>query len=241
MSRGHSLAIAAFGSLICLTPGCAKTAADSAPSQDPTRFDDGDAPPTEAGFTYRSGSGEDGTKGDSGSEESPTTVLDAPEGAITTAEEAHQRITEEADKVLDPYGARVVTPLIPNAWPGVDGKVVAYVYPEVPKEAGMMSFELEAARLKITLDANTGAATTEQLPEAEPLGDIEEGRSKSFDRFQIAEAEQALLEVVLGVEKSDKAAYRIKSLQLWMKEHPRVSKDLKKREPTFTGWLSGLR
>lgn len=142
------------------------------------------------------------------------------------------------DEVLDPYAARVVTPLLPTEWPSTSGTVMVLAYPLTPLESGVTRYTLSSPSYRVTLAVGDGTVTTESLgKKAKRLGTIEKARERSDD--PIHQGEQALVDVVAGRKTPEKASRILRHYIEWADGHGAVGKDAEARAAAFFKALRG--
>lgn len=232
-----------------LLVGCGKQAPPSQPpqaSEPESASTEQQLRPGEVANTYEGHDDEDGD--DDGDEALDDEASDDEAGTSTPEDDGRLDAVElralantALDQALDPYAARVVTPLLPTEWPSTSGRVMVLAYPLTPLESGVTRYSLFAATHRVTIDVNDGTVTTEPIggKKAKKLGTLEQTRERSDD--PIHAAEQALVDVVAGRTTPEKARRMLYPYVEWAKAHGAAGHDVEGREAAFFELVRGER
>jgi hypothetical protein len=156
--------------------------------------------------------------------------------ALTTADAVHALAEEAVAERLNPKQQWEASPVLPRRWPSKGAHVGVYFYPMAVHPNSTSRYELFSAAWFVSVSLVDGAAEVSQVSGRRRLGTLEITRPSLLERSELAIAEQALVETVLGgdtpVGENNYWGYL-----KYFREHPQLARDIGKRAPAFVKWL----
>lgn len=240
--RTHCPLSAVVTASVCLAlggvfSGCAAKQADTAPKAPASTPPPAQRMPHHPEFTYVSGSAKkDGERAESGEHAEGSSSADAQPSthAVRTASAARE-LAEQA-LANQPEGESVyLSPAVTTTWPPVRAQLLFVAYPLKPAPHQMDVYE--AGRpFAVHVDLSSGEAKIERL-ESGDLAAIRQERETRAVRESRAQAEQALVELLIGERPIENAMGPLRGYRTWLDDHRDLSDDLEGRYPDALKWL----
>ncbi|MCA9692799.1 MAG: hypothetical protein KC636_24585 [Myxococcales bacterium] len=154
--------------------------------------------------------------------------------ALTIAD-VHKLADAAADEALG-GAAFVRTPALVAAWPSEEAKVVFIAHQLIARESSATVHSV-GKTLEITVDLKTREASARALEKSKTLKTYEEQRARASLSERVASAEQALVDVLLGVRPLERSLGLLQAYSEWFSFDPALTGDLERRLPKVVAWL----
>ena len=149
----------------------------------------------------------------------------------------HELADEAVADELNPRQQWRPSPVFPAKWPAADDRVLVFFYPMAVHPDSTSSYELFSAAYVVTVALGDGSTEVTTIPKKRRLGTIEITRPSLLERNEVAIAEQALVEAVLGRD-TPVGENNFWGYLKFFHEHGKIARDLTKRSPKFVAWLN---
>jgi hypothetical protein len=156
--------------------------------------------------------------------------------ALTTAEAVHTLAEGAVSERLDSKQQWEPSPVLPRQWPSKSAHVSVYFYPMAVHPDSTSRYELFSAAWLVDVSLADGSAEVSPVSGRRRLGTLETTRPSMLERSELAIAEQALVETVLGGE-TPVGENNYWGYLKYFREHPQLARDIGKRKPGFVKWL----
>jgi hypothetical protein len=127
-----------------------------------------------------------------------------------------------------------LTPALPVNWPPRAPELEWLLYENTPLPTGMIAYTVKGPTFSVLLVLPNGRPQVTARPGAKDLGRKAAGRASAAD---VAAAEQALLEVVLGLRSAESARSELATYSHWAAPTSPIGSDLRRLKPEFFAWL----
>jgi hypothetical protein len=147
-------------------------------------------------------------------------------------------LTERASAALPNGGLGFrLTPALPAAWPPPAAGSAAlewFAYAARALPTGVIAYEVSGPAHHVTLTLPSGGPLAEVMAEGTAKGREE---SPGAAVTGLAQAQQALVDVLTGTRKAEAAKTDLKAYLAWAQSSPVIGADVRKRKAAFFAWL----
>ena len=157
--------------------------------------------------------------------------------ALTSAEKVHEVAEAAVEGQLNPKQTWRASPVLPSQWPTKETRVRVLFYPMAAHPDSTSLYELFTAGYSVQVSLTDGSTNVAKIKKRRRLGTIEVKRASMLERNEVAIAEQALVEAVLGRE-TPVGENNYWGYLKYFREHPKLARDIKTRAPAFVRWLN---
>jgi hypothetical protein len=164
-----------------------------------------------------------------------------PNQEVSVAAKPEPSAAELASKARDALSrdgfAAQLSPMFPAAWPpsGDSARLEWFAYESQPLPTGVVAYQVKGPVSKVSLALGGSGPRVEPISEATATGSYTP--KVGAGRPDMAAAEQALIEVLLGHRSPESARASLSAFSKWADATPVIGVDMRKRKAAFFRWL----